>query len=222
MKKMKGYKNFLGEGNFIEDFLKDVVGAEDQKKEILQTEISNFNTQSFFSWIADKIKKEDNSPVYIFNSVDSKTPFYVMSKFHDQSKLYGFEEDESGNIVIGGKKYSYCIFNCSKIETFSEEFLISDLNKILSKNSQESKKTIIEITNFSSLNDEDKKIFYNMVKDRKIGSYDLENGEFFIFSDNSNSAKGGKNLSGMIPSIFSGVNFDIIDHKFSGQVENPS
>lgn len=222
MKKMKGYKNFLSEGNFIEDFLKDVVGKEDQKKEILQKEVLSFDTSSFFGWIADKIKKGDSSPVYVFNSVNKKTPFYVMSEFHDDSKMYGFEEDESGNIVIGGKKYSYCIFNCSKIESFSIDFLISDLNKILSKNSQEGKKTIIEITNFSSLNEENQKIFNQMVGERSIGGQDLDEGEFFIFSDNSNSGKGGKNLSDIIPTIFPSVSFDIIEHKFTDQAENLS
>lgn len=222
MGNMKKYKKFISEENFIEDFLKDVLGKDDQKKEILRNEKLNLDTLSFFGWISDKIKKGGISPVYVFNTVNRKTPFYVMSEFHNDSKLYGFEEDESGNIVIGGKKYSYCIFNCSKAETFSIDFLISDLNKILSKNSEEGKRTIIEITNFSSLTEDNQKIFNEIVGKRKIGGYNLGDGEFFIFSDNSNSGKGGKNLSLEIYSIFPNVNFDVIDHKFIDQTENPS
>lgn len=222
MKKMKGYKSFLKEGNFIEDFLKDVAGSEEQKKNILQTKISNFDTHTFFTWMIDKIKRGDNSPIYVYNTVNTKNPFYVMSEFHNESKLYGFEEDEAGNIVMGGNKYSYCIFNCSKIDAFSSDFLSSDLNKILSKNSQDNKRTIIEVTNFSALSEDARKNFTDLVQERKIGDYELQEGEFFIFSDNNNSSKGGENLSEKIALIFPDVNFYIIGHKFVSQEENPS
>lgn len=220
MKKMKRYKNFLNEGNFIEDFVKDVIGNKDQKDKVLKSEILNFNTQALFNWMAEKIKRGDDQPLYVFNSVNSKEPFYVMADFHEESKSYGFEEDENGNIVAGGKKYSYCIFNCSKIDSFSPDFLISDLNKILSKNSQDSKNTIIEVTNFSALDPEEKKIFNSFVESRKIGDYDLNPGEFFIFSDNTNSKKGGKDESSNLGSIFPNTKFYIIGHKFSPFAEN--
>lgn len=221
MEKMKKYKNFLNEGNFIEDFLKNVVGGEDQKDELLKSDILNFNTQSFFTWISDKIRRGDGQPVYVYNSVSSKEPFYVMAEFHEMSKAYGFEEDENGNIVAGGKKYSYCIFNCSKIDSFSEDFLVSDLNKILSKNSDESKNTIIEVTNFSALSDDQKKSFNDFVESREIGDYKLNQSEFFIFSDNTNSQKGGKDFSSNLGTVFPNSKFYIISHKFSLVEENP-
>jgi hypothetical protein len=220
MKKMKKYKNFLSEGNFIEDFVKSVIGGEEQKGKVLRSEVLNFNTPSFFNWMSEKIKRGDTQPLYVFNSVNSPNPFYVMSEFHEESKTYGFEEDENGNIIAGGKKYSYCIFNCSKIDSFSSDFLISDLNKILSKNSEDFKSTIIEVTNFSALGESDKKIFNNLVESRKVGDYDLKPGEFFIFSDNSNSKKGGKDESSQLGSIFPNTKFYIIGHKFSQSEEN--
>ena len=220
MKKMKRYKNFLNEGNFIEDFVKSVIGGEEQKEKVLRPEILNFNTQSFFNWMSEKIKRGDDQSLYIFNSVNSSNPFYVMSEFHEESKAYGFEEDESGNIIAGGKKYSYCIFNCSKIDSFSADFLISDLNKILSKNSEEFRNTIIEVTNFSSLDDTEKKLFNTFVESRKVGDYELKPGEFFIFSDNTNSKKGGKDESSHLGSIFPNTKFYIIGHKFSRTEEN--
>jgi|LakMenEpi03Aug12_release.lakeMendotaPanAssembly.Ray.scaffolds.fasta_scaffold151768_2 hypothetical protein len=221
MQRMKKYKSFLNEGNFIEDFVKDLTGSEEQKDDLLKSNILNFNTQSFFTWLSDKIKREDSQPVYVYNFITSKDPFYVMSEFHEESKAFGFQEDEEGNIVVGSKKYSYCIFNSSKIDSFSENFLTSDLNKILSKNSEDYKNTIIEVTNFSSLDDESKKFFNDIIERREIGDYKLKQGEFFIFSDNTNSRKGGKDLSSSLGAIFPNTKFYIIGHKFSLTEENP-
>lgn len=222
MEKIKKYKSFLKEGNFIEDFIKDNLVDREKGSEKFKSESKNFDTNSFFSWMTEKINKGDINPIYVFNKVNRKEPFYVMSEFHEDSKSHGFEEDEIGDIVLNGKKYSYCIFNCSKIEEFSEEFLISDLNKILDKNNQWGKRTIIEVTNFSSLDEKEKSVFKDLVEKRTIGDYNLGEGEFFIFSDNSNSKKGGKNVSSQISSIFPLSKFYIIDHNFSDSEENLS
>lgn len=219
MNNLKNYVSFLNEGNFLEDFVSDIIGKNDKKSGINQ--IFNFNTVSLFKWISDKIKRSDDSPVYIYNKVNDSFPFYVMSKFHDSSKLYGFEEDELGNITAGGNKYSYCIFNSSKIDSFSPDFLLSDLNKILSKNSEDGKKTIVEITNFSSLSDDEKRVFSDVISERRVGAYNLKPGEFFIFSDNSNSQKGGKDLSSSISSIINSPGLSLINHDFSETSENP-
>jgi hypothetical protein len=206
MGNLKKYSDFLiSENNWL-------VRKVEKNKGSQSSQIS-LKTRDLFQKILQKIDSKDSSPIYIFNNVDLVESFYVIGELFQNSQEMGIPPDDSGYLITPGEKYSYCILNASK-EELSPTEIVDGIYQIVSKNSSSGVKTIVEISNFSSLDESQKSEICSIIESRRIGGLILKNGEFFIITDNKNSKKGGRNLGKDIKKYFPKSSIEVYLHEF--------
>lgn len=209
MDKLKKYPDFL---ILEKDWL---IRKIDKNQDPSQSKQLSIKTDDLFQIIFGKIEEENSLPVYIYNTVDFNESFYVIGELFENHEKIGASLDESGFLITSNGKYSYCILNASK-ENISLGEIENGIFQIASKNSSNGVKTIIEISNFSSLSESNKSGICSVIESRRIEELVLKNGEFFILTDNKNSKKGGKNLGESIQKYFPKSNIEVYLHEFSG------
>lgn len=207
MQNLKKYKNFRIDEGFI-DSIDSLFAENPVKNQRSESKMTETNTKNLIKYLLKKVEIRQSSPVYIFNQTDSKYPVYVTSELFEQ---------ESGM----SEEYSYCILNGAKEDLSNVDSIKQGLYSILSKNSSDGKKTIVEISNISAVGDKSKSDIAKMILDRNVLDYSLKDGEFFILTDNSNSSRGGDNIKDQIASILPGVQTDLIYHQIYSNSENP-
>ena len=175
----------------------------------------SLDTKGLFQEILKKMEKEESYPLYVFNNVDLTESFYVTGELFQNYQKIGASMDKSGFLITPEGKYSYCILNLAK-EDISTNEIEDGIFQITSKNSSMGVKTLIELSNFSSLDESNRSEICSMIESRKFGGLILKNGEFFILTDNKNSKKGGKNLGEGIQKYLPKSNVDVYIHEFSG------
>lgn len=182
------------------------------KDKVSSTMPESTDTKGLLRQISLKMKGGDQEPIYVFNNINSKDPFYVAGKLFDNPDSVGFSVDPSdGLLLTNSGKYSFCILNCT-MEDPDMEMIQENIRNIAIKNQSSGIKTIVEITNISFLQSNSLEELSNMVTERRIGGLKMIPGDFFILSDNSNSRKGGKDLSKSISKYFPTVKMKIYNN----------
>jgi len=209
MENLKNYNQFRI--NEAESLL-DILTGGGEKSDKTQIGSKDTNTQELLSEIVEKIKSGDTNPIYVFNTVNIDESFYITGEVFNEAEILGFDKDPQDGLLITNKgKYSYCILNCTKVNS-DLEIIKDQLRQLMGKNQASGIKTMIEVTNISFLDTNSMKGLSELISSRKINGVSLTDGDFFILTDNNNSKKGGKNLTKSIAEYFSKTPISIYNH----------
>jgi hypothetical protein len=225
MQNIKPYKKFLNEATGLlgtkEPIKKKNVETPTfkpkAKKEVVENDLDQ---DSLFQKIYDKISHEDNSPIYVYNRVSGSLPYYIGENFIKNGAKFNLGIEDNKTITLDKGKLSYVVLDMDLLKSQTAQQIQTGFQNLYLKNASSGKFTLTEFSNFSSGNSEIRALIISFVTNRKIGDYKLRSGEFFILSDNSNSIKGGKDVSRVINRMFPETGISAFSHSFSGDTEN--
>jgi hypothetical protein len=223
---MKSYNKFLNEAGLLGTKepvkkKKTEMPTPTPKGKVKSDFVENdLDEDSLLKKISDKIVHGENNPIYIYNRIAGDKPYYVGENVIKNAGKFNLSVVDNKTLSLDGGKLNYIVLDCDLLKSQTAQQIQTGFQNFYIKNSSSGGLTLTEFSNFSSGTSEIRALIISFVTNRKIGDYKLKSGEFFILSDNSNSIKGGKDISKVAARMFPETGISAFSHSFSEDSEN--